>query len=133
MDFKEILRKISFPLKQKENDKNLIKDEELYIDEMQLMVNKIFFILFYISFQIKIIILFQLVLKQEKKMQKKQIMERCLLKNMEINFINEYFELNHILYMRTQNNHLINISLIIFIYMYIKKPFIQDYWTCIFG
>ena len=50
MDFKEILRKISFPLKQKENDKNLIKDEELYIDEMQLMVNKIFFILFCISF-----------------------------------------------------------------------------------
>ena len=59
-------------------------------------------------------------LKLKKKMLKKLIMERCLLKNMEINFINEYFELNHILYMRTQNNHLINISLIIFIYMYIK-------------
>ena len=39
MDFKEILRKISFPLKARENDKNLIKDEELYIEEIQVMVN----------------------------------------------------------------------------------------------
>ena len=38
MDFKEILRKISFPLKSKENDKNLIKEEELYIDEVQMLV-----------------------------------------------------------------------------------------------
>ena len=29
MDFKEMLRKISFPLKAKENDRNLIKDEEI--------------------------------------------------------------------------------------------------------
>ena len=39
MVFKEILRKISFPLKVRENDKNLIKDEELYIEEIQMMVN----------------------------------------------------------------------------------------------
>ncbi len=38
MDFKEILRKISFPLKSKENDRNLIKEEELYIDEIQMLV-----------------------------------------------------------------------------------------------
>ena len=38
MDFKEILRKISFPLKTKENDKNLIKEEELYIEEVQMLV-----------------------------------------------------------------------------------------------
>ena len=40
MDFKEILIKISFPLKTKENDKNVIKEEELYIDEIQMLVNK---------------------------------------------------------------------------------------------
>ena len=40
MDFKEILRKISFPLKTKENDKNLIKEEELYIEEVQMLVNQ---------------------------------------------------------------------------------------------
>ena len=33
------LIKISFPLKVRENDKNLIKDEELYIEEIQMMVN----------------------------------------------------------------------------------------------
>ena len=38
MDFKEMLRKISFPLKAKENDRNLIKDEEIYIEEIQIMV-----------------------------------------------------------------------------------------------
>ena len=38
MDFKEILRKISFPLRTKENDKNLIKEEELYIEEVQMLV-----------------------------------------------------------------------------------------------
>ena len=60
MDFKEILRKISFPLKTKENDKNLIKEEELYIDEVQMLVNQnILFNFFIISSVIKIIILFQ--------------------------------------------------------------------------
>ena len=38
MDFKEILRKISLPLKSKENDRNLIKEEELYIEEIQMLV-----------------------------------------------------------------------------------------------
>ena len=43
MDFKEMLRKISLPLKAKENDRNLIKEEELYIEEMQMRVfNKIY-------------------------------------------------------------------------------------------
>ena len=47
MDFKEILRKISFPLKTKENDKNLIKEEELYIDEVQMLVNWIIYLIFF--------------------------------------------------------------------------------------
>ena len=38
MDFKEMLRKISLPLKAKENDRNLIKEEELYIEDMQMRV-----------------------------------------------------------------------------------------------
>ncbi len=50
MDFKEILRKISFPLKSKENDKNLIKDEELYIEEIQMMVNIIFYVILKLVF-----------------------------------------------------------------------------------
>ncbi len=88
MDFKEMLRKISFPLKAKENDRNLIKDEEIYIEEIQMMVRKLFYVIFNISFVIKIIILFQQDLKLKKRMQKKQIMEICLLKNMEIKFLN---------------------------------------------
>ena len=38
MDFKEMLRKISLPLKTKENDRNLLKEEELYIEEIQMLV-----------------------------------------------------------------------------------------------
>ena len=38
MDFKELLRKISLPLKTKENDKDLLKEEELYIEEVQILV-----------------------------------------------------------------------------------------------
>ena len=38
MDFKEMLRKISLPLKAKENDKNILKEEELYIEEIQILV-----------------------------------------------------------------------------------------------
>ena len=60
MDFKEILRKISLPQRTKENDRDLIKEEKLYIDEIQMLViihllcNKLFY-----SFVIKITILFQ--------------------------------------------------------------------------
>ena len=88
MDFKEILRKISLPQRTKENDRDLIKEEKLYIDEIQMLViiyllyNKLFY-----SSVIKITILFQQDLKQKKKMVKKRIMEKCLLKNMENNFI----------------------------------------------
>ena len=42
MDFKEMLRKISLPLKAKENDRNVIKEEELYIEEIQMLVIIIF-------------------------------------------------------------------------------------------
>ena len=38
MDFKEILRKISLPQRTKENDRDLIKEEKLYIDEIQMLV-----------------------------------------------------------------------------------------------
>ena len=84
MDFKEMLRKISLPLKTKENDRNILKEEELYIEEVQMLVfkyNYIIFIYFY-SIVKKIIILFQSVLKQKKKMLKMQIMAKCLWKNM---------------------------------------------------
>ena len=50
MDFKEILRKISFPLKTKENDKNLIKEEELYIEEVQMLVIQNFYVIFLFQF-----------------------------------------------------------------------------------
>ena len=33
-----MLRKISLPLKTKENDRNLLKEEELYIEEIQMLV-----------------------------------------------------------------------------------------------
>ena len=88
MDFKEILRKISLPQRTKENDRDLIKEEKLYIDEIQMLV--IIYLLYdklFYSFVIKITILFQQDLKQKKKMVKKRIMEKCLLKNMENNFI----------------------------------------------
>ena len=55
----QIYEKISFPLKAKENDRNLIKDEEIYIEEIQMMVRKLFYVIFNISSVIKIIILFQ--------------------------------------------------------------------------
>ena len=84
MDFKEMLRKISLPLKTKENDRNILKEEELYIEEVQMLVFKYSYIIFIFFFSIvkKIIILFQSVLKQKKKMLKMQIMAKCLWKNM---------------------------------------------------
>ena len=48
MDFKEMLRKISFPLKVKENDRNILKEEELYIEEIQMLVFNIY--IYYIIF-----------------------------------------------------------------------------------
>ena len=44
MDFKEMLRKISFPLKAKENDRNILKEEELCIEEIQMLVFNIYII-----------------------------------------------------------------------------------------
>ena len=82
MDFKEMLRKISLPLKTKENDRNILKEEELYIEEVQMLVSKYNYIIFIFSIVKKIIILFQLVLKQKKKMLKMQIMAKCQWKNM---------------------------------------------------
>ena len=38
MDFKEMLRKISLPLKARENETNMLKEEELYIEEIQMLV-----------------------------------------------------------------------------------------------
>ena len=67
MDFKEMLRKISLPLKAKENDKNILKEEELYIEEIQILVFKIIYIIYLYSTVKKIIILYLLVLKQRKK------------------------------------------------------------------
>mgnify|MGYP003571644827 CR=1 FL=1 len=46
MDFKEMLRKISLPLKTKENDRNILKEEELYIEEVQMLVFKYSYIIF---------------------------------------------------------------------------------------
>ena len=67
MDFKELLRKISLPLKAKENDRNMIKEEELYIEEIQMLVISNNYIIILYSFVKKIIILFLLALKLEKK------------------------------------------------------------------
>ena len=49
MDFKEMLRKISFPLKTKENEREQLKEEELYIEDVQMLVRrKIIIKIFYI-------------------------------------------------------------------------------------
>ena len=62
-----MLRKISLPLKAKENDKNILKEEELYIEEIQILVFKIIYIIYLYSTVKKIIILYLLVLKRRKK------------------------------------------------------------------
>ena len=47
-----MLRKISLPLKTKENDRNILKEEELYIEEVQMLVSKYNYIIFiYFYFQ----------------------------------------------------------------------------------
>ena len=38
MDFKDMIRKILYPLKSKENDRNILKEEELNIEEIQMLV-----------------------------------------------------------------------------------------------
>ena len=40
MEFKEMLRKISFPLKTKENEREQLKEEELYIEDVQMLVRR---------------------------------------------------------------------------------------------
>ena len=47
MEFKEILRKISFPLKQRKNEDDEIREEENHISEVQTNVNFLFFIYYY--------------------------------------------------------------------------------------
>jgi hypothetical protein len=42
MEFKEILRKISFPLKQRKNEDDDIREEENHISEVQTNVNILF-------------------------------------------------------------------------------------------
>ena len=64
MDFKEMLRKISFPLKTKENEREQLKEEELYIEDVQMLVRikiiiKNFFIYIYNSIVIKITTFYQ--------------------------------------------------------------------------
>ena len=47
-----MLRKISLPLKTKENDRNILKEEELYIEEVQMLVYNYYYIIFiYFYFQ----------------------------------------------------------------------------------
>ena len=42
-----MLRKISLPLKTKENDRNILKEEELYIEEVQMLVFNYYYIIFF--------------------------------------------------------------------------------------
>ena len=53
MEFKEILRKISFPLKQRKNEDDDIREEENHISEVQTNVNFLFFIYYYFQFSEK--------------------------------------------------------------------------------
>ena len=45
-----MLRKISLPLKAKENDRNVLKEEELYIEEIQMLVLNNYFIIILIQY-----------------------------------------------------------------------------------
>ena len=45
-----MLRKISLPLKTKENDRNILKEEELYIEEIQMLVINNIYIIIIIQF-----------------------------------------------------------------------------------
>ena len=57
MEFKEILRKISFPLKQRKNEDDDIREEENHISEVQTNVNIYFLYIIIFSFLKKVLYL----------------------------------------------------------------------------